>query len=795
MIRKLLLASLTFSVSTLLPLSTSRADDPEIEVPGSLPTLLGPIPDGTVMSEGWIIDLALHFGLPGVSGPVYRVSTSLGNFNIEMLVSDAPFTVANFLSYVEEGSFSPTLIHRSRPGFVIQTGGYTVDLTPEEIPSRPPVINEPGVSNTRGTLAMAKKGGLPNSATNQWFVNLADNSGGAPALDIQNGGFTVFARVLGTGMTVADAIAALPVYNATPINSSFGDLPLRGMLPGQNYVLRRNYVAVNSVRPASILPSDSTPLSVIRFRVFAPPPGKARVVLANDQLQISRVKAEATIRLVATDTHGNEVETQFTVNPPQLAGAVAEATNLDLTSVGWSASVIRVLGVPAGMTFNADTQELEGFPRQSGNFLLRALVEDGDGGRRWEYFRMAVDALPDWVSGNFDLLMARNPDLGNGLGGSLFLRAAPNGLASGQLTMAGLTLPFRGQVEKTSDTEASLTVNFPASARLTEDLSLEVTLAPDGSATGRVVGTGGEAALSGWKRTWHQISQPLDGERLGQINLLLDLASGSFAEGDPAIPQGTGWAMMRINRAGRAQVVAKLADGSRTSAGLFLGPGGEFKLWRALHRNSGSVILEGTLDALGHATGTGSWNRPAAPNPAARLYPAGFGNDANGPLPLELAGGKWNPPAPGETIFGLPHDTSAPEANAELIWESGGIENSATTLSPTRLIINEFNRASIPAGDGNDARVVVRINRNNGMVIVRALLQDDNPYRPGSPLRRPVIQQLLLAPNLSDARLGGGCFPLRQLPDPDANPPTTNATSPILSGKATLSLPPVTAIP
>ena len=88
--------------------------------------------------------------------------------------------------------------------------------------------NEPFISNIRGTIAMAKLGGDPNSATSQWFINLADNSAN---LDTQNGGFTVFGHVTGNGMSVADAIAML---NRVNVGSPFDALPVRDYTSGNH---------------------------------------------------------------------------------------------------------------------------------------------------------------------------------------------------------------------------------------------------------------------------------------------------------------------------------------------------------------------------------------------------------------------------------------------------------------------------------------------------------------------------------------------------------------------------------
>lgn len=160
---------------------------------------------------------------PIAQAAVVRMETSLGGFNIELLDS-APKTVTNFLDYVSRDAYDFTVIHRSIPGFVVQGGGYNPFFgTLQHIPTNSPVQNEFDVSrsNVRGTIAMAKlsedaPGGGPDSATSEWFINLADNSGAPNNLDTQNGGFTVFARVIAPGMNVVDAIAALPTSANIP---------------------------------------------------------------------------------------------------------------------------------------------------------------------------------------------------------------------------------------------------------------------------------------------------------------------------------------------------------------------------------------------------------------------------------------------------------------------------------------------------------------------------------------------------------------------------------------------------
>jgi len=153
---------------------------------------------------------------------VVEFQTVMGNFEVNLYDNATPTTVANFLDYVNNGAYTSSIMHRSVPGFIVQGGGFGFNLAwpATAIPANPAITNEPEFSNLRGTIAMAKTS-QPDSATNQWFFNLADNSAN---LDLQNEGFTAFGEVVGNGMDVVDAIAALQRFN---FGAPFNELPLR----------------------------------------------------------------------------------------------------------------------------------------------------------------------------------------------------------------------------------------------------------------------------------------------------------------------------------------------------------------------------------------------------------------------------------------------------------------------------------------------------------------------------------------------------------------------------------------
>jgi Peptidyl-prolyl cis-trans isomerase (rotamase) - cyclophilin family len=154
---------------------------------------------------GWIF-FCLSATTAWAANPQVVMETTMGNIKLELLPEVAPKTVANFLEYVKSGFYNGTQFHRVIDGFMIQGGGFDTNM--QQKATRPPVENEgalnqkAGVKNVIGTIAMARTSN-PNSATAQFFINVADNA----MLDYPTqGGYTVFGKVI-EGMDTVNKIA------------------------------------------------------------------------------------------------------------------------------------------------------------------------------------------------------------------------------------------------------------------------------------------------------------------------------------------------------------------------------------------------------------------------------------------------------------------------------------------------------------------------------------------------------------------------------------------------------------
>ena len=162
--------------------------------------------------------------MPENKFPSVRLETSMGDIIIELNRRRAPATSNNFLRYVVEGKYDGTIFHRVMPEFVVQGGGYTVDIEEREV--YPPVFNESGngVKNMPMTVAMARYDD-PHSATNQFFFNLTANSSLDP--NARNWGYAVFAQVV-SGQDVVQAISAVETGYDENLDAS--DVPVTPVL-------------------------------------------------------------------------------------------------------------------------------------------------------------------------------------------------------------------------------------------------------------------------------------------------------------------------------------------------------------------------------------------------------------------------------------------------------------------------------------------------------------------------------------------------------------------------------------
>jgi cyclophilin family peptidyl-prolyl cis-trans isomerase len=321
------------------------------------------------------IDLTAAFSDPDASSAVQLsvlLSSSTGLFNIALDGQHKPITVANFLNYVNSGRYfmiDPTthtlassFIHRSVSNFVVQGGGFIGTVNPAQpayalptpVPTFSPIRNEPGISNKLGTVAMAKVAGNPNSATSQWFVNLANNGGPPNNLDTQNGGFTVFGHVTGNGMTTVNAIAALPVYN---LGSPFDSLPLRNYTSPQ-FIKVENLVSISAI----------TVIPPLAFSASGDNTAVATASISGKNLLVTGLQpGTAHIMAKATDLDGANVSQTFTVTvttgPARLANISTRAqvgTGGDVLIGGFIVSgssskriLVRSLGpslIPFGVT-------------------------------------------------------------------------------------------------------------------------------------------------------------------------------------------------------------------------------------------------------------------------------------------------------------------------------------------------------------------------------------------------------------------------------------------------------------
>lgn len=318
------------------------------------------------------VDLAGVFTDEDFENSEVQFQTSAGNINVELFDKDTPITVANFYEYVDSNRYDNTIFHRLANGFVLQGGGFSFNDTTDDFDSvstDPTIQNEFSAtrSNLASTIAMAKLGGNPNSASSQFFFNLGNNSGN---LDGQNGGFTVFGRIVGTTSTAVvtdsvlnDLVSPGGTSNTTVTNqaASTGNSALNE-LPLDDY-------------SGSSFPTDATPDNFLRILNIA------ETVARNEKLTYSLMSGNSPVAMIDTTLFTAEiVNHRLKVTPKAnqsgMADIVVRATDLSGESV---TTTFKVRVVPAGNTAPTATVALNpAQPLVNSTLTATATATDGN---------------------------------------------------------------------------------------------------------------------------------------------------------------------------------------------------------------------------------------------------------------------------------------------------------------------------------------------------------------------------------------------------------------------------------
>jgi cyclophilin family peptidyl-prolyl cis-trans isomerase len=334
--------------------------------PNNVPTVSNAIADVTVPvnSANTTIDLAANFTDPDITNSQVTLNTPDGPLSLQLFDTQAPQTVANFLDYVQSGAFNNAIFTRLVSGFVLQGGGAALnaagnDLNP--IATLPPVPNEFSAANSNlfGTIAMAQSNNDPNSGTNQFFINLANNSNN---LDPKK--FTVFGKVAGAAsLATLNKLIATTTHNESAADSFSTRLPAVDLqnLPLNNYTGTHfptdantsNFLTFGSI---SIDKHDE----FLTYSVVGNTnPGLVTTSVSNERLTLSYTTGmvgTATITVQATDRFGATVQSSFnvTVTPkPPMVNSVSIAPDnpTNTTTLTATPSATDPQGFPVTFTY------------------------------------------------------------------------------------------------------------------------------------------------------------------------------------------------------------------------------------------------------------------------------------------------------------------------------------------------------------------------------------------------------------------------------------------------------------
>jgi cyclophilin family peptidyl-prolyl cis-trans isomerase len=656
----------------------------------------------------------------------YRGATVIGDVDVEMFDQDKPVTVSNFLHYVRSGAYHNLLVNRVKTNFVLQAGGlwtasplsssvFSAALTPDY----GAITNEFSVgqllSNTAGTIAMARLGGVTNSASSEWFFNLTDNS---TSLDNVDGGFTVFGRVINT----ANPLGALDYFNHPSPTLQFlhfggyyGDLPISN--PRHNCSSLANCPRYNELFhiKISILPINDT---------------KPPTLIVTSPAQNARVTSSPlTVEGTATDDQ-NVTSVSYSINGSRLSitpgGSnwtfttdIAPGTNhLYVSSVDSagqrSAPVQRTFfysyweplhytnvgsGTVSGAT-NGQSFEIGRFLTLTAKPAPGYLFAGWTGSftyspatARFPMFsnaKLTATFVPDpfpelkgtWSGLFFNPITPSQPE------GAITFSVSGKGRLSGKVNILGRTLPFSGSLDPFGEANVLIAAASVAPAfNVPPDWYLRFKL----DDTNRTETVFGPSDGTGFPYIWNQDPFHGFGSRLS-VNKVRPgtLANPSaFAGkytlaidgGDPMTqPAGTSYGAVTVNPTGTARFVGSLADGTPFTQSAPVAANGQWPFHSGLYGGRGAMSGWVGFDFNNPSSdlqGAMRW-RKIAPQPG-KPYPNGFR------FAPALTGSRYTaPPANDRVLTGLTDGVLA--LTGPNLSDSGLTNN--VSLMPNNTVVN-----------------------------------------------------------------------------------------------------------
>ncbi|SKA95078.1 Putative Ig domain-containing protein [Prosthecobacter debontii] len=458
------------------------------------------------------------------------------------------------------------------------------------------------------------------------------------------------------------------------------------------------------------------------------------------------------------------INTSSLLVAPELETSVSATTSLSVSSdlgVTYSAK-----GLPSGMKIDAKTGVISGNATKVGRYSIAVSASNAAGSSEPLVLSLDVDSLPQGVIGSFEALVSAQEGLNDNLGGRLQLNVTTAGQVSGRLTLGDVALPFRAFVDMQPGDIPRIKAQLARKGLQSVQLDLE--LDPTAGTLAGIVTAGTDSAsVEGYRNPWAAGGNVW----AGYYTQTLDLIPESV--GDPGIPQGNGWASLKVDAKGNARWAGVLADGTKITSASVTSADGRVTWYNYLYgKEGGSVVGQAQITSAEGSPldGVLDWVKKPSASSKVRSYRQGFGLAE--PVALALSGGLYT--APAGAVLGVA-DTSP---NVRVSFAEGGIEQSAV-LPDVALQVDVRNRVLLPAAEANPGRLKLSLKASTGY-FSGGFQVADQLSSDSKPLVRSAAFQGMLVPRLG---LGAGFFLLPQMPDATATPPTTAKTSPILSGQ------------